>query len=274
VIVSCPRCATRYRLPPRSKLASDATYRCSRCQLVFQTEAAAEEPRVLEADEEVAEEERFAFDEDEEEPSPSDSEPPAEPVTRAEPIVSTPARFAVRALLLVAAGYAVLSIYLYTHPDAARSLLGGVPVIGSRLVESALDPASVQLTDVRGDYLRVQGDQLVFVISGVAINNSPIAVRGVQVEGRIVGTRELRQLVFCGTAPRDVQDLSVREITLLQTLEPPRDWTLGAGEQTSFVVIFVSPPTDLRELSAEVVAVQGKRRRSSAPGAEGSAPSS
>src|SRR5947207_2748650 len=82
---------------------------------------------------------------------------------------------------------------------------------------------------------------------------SPLPVRAIQVEGRIQGTQEQRQVVYCGAAPRDVQDLSLREIALLQTLEPPKEWTLAPGDQTGFLVVFAQPPTDLREFGAEVV---------------------
>ena len=53
----------------------------------------------------------------------------------------------------------------------------------------------------------------------------------------------------------------MREIALLQTLEPPKDWSVAPGEQTSFLVVFVGPPAELREFVAEVVAVQGQARR-------------
>src|SRR2546425_621978 len=85
--------------------------------------------------------------------------------------------------------------------------------------------------------------------------------RSIQIEGRIAGTQEQRQVVFCGAAPRDVKELSLREIALLQTLEPPKDWSLAPGEQAAFLVVFASPPTDLREFGAEVVAVQAPSRR-------------
>jgi hypothetical protein len=85
-------------------------------------------------------------------------------------------------------------------------------------------------------------------------------VKGIQVEGRIKGAEEQRQVVFCGAARPDVQNLSLREIALLQTLEPPKDWTLAPSDETSFVVVFPGPPTDLTEFSAEVVAVQAPSR--------------
>ena len=263
--VSCPRCGTRYRLPPRSQLGPDPTYRCVRCRHVFGAEAAAEAP-ALEADAAADDDDddTFTFEASPSDDPPEPDETPApRRVAETPPTkpVKTPARFAFRTLVGVTLIYTVASIYLRTHPDAVRAVFGGLPMIGTSLAEKRLDPSTVQLANVHGSYLRVKGDQLVFVISGTAINNAPVPVRGIQIEGRIVGAEQQRQVVFCGAAPRDVQDLSVREIALLQTLEPPKDWSVAPGEQTSFLVVFVGPPADLREFAVEVVAVQGQTRR-------------
>ena len=58
-----------------------------------------------------------------------------------------------------------------------------------------------------------------------------------------------------------MHDLSPREIELLQDIEPPKDWSLAPGEQAAFLVVFASPPVDLHEFGAEVVAVQATSRR-------------
>jgi predicted Zn finger-like uncharacterized protein len=322
--VSCPRCGTRYRLPPRSKLGSDPTFRCVQCRHVFSAEAAAEGPALVDdpegadAPDVLPVEEPEAEFEDETQALPDDAEwtneapaPAAKRVARpaapkrrdeapdttddepdetfsfeseedvrpaparerksrrkrAEPeerqtvqVVGSPARFALHVLLGVTLVYGIVSIYLYTHPEAITAFLGRLPVVGGALAEKRLNPGNVQLTNVRGEYQRVKGDKLVFVISGTAINNSPQPVKGVQIEGRLLGKDEQRQVVFCGAAPRDVHDLSVREIGLLQSLEPPREWNLGAGEQANFLVAFVAPPPDLKEFSAEVVGVQARPR--------------
>ena len=121
--------------------------------------------------------------------------------------------------------------------------------------------AGERLANVRGAYQRVKGDRLVFVITGSALNGSAVPVKSVRVEGRIVGATEERQVVFCGAAPREVTDLSVREIALLQTLEPPKEWTLAPGEQANFLIAFTEPPAELREFAAQVVAVQAPPRR-------------
>ncbi len=289
--VGCPRCGTRYRLPPRSKLGSDPTYRCVQCRHVFAADAAAEEPAVVdeaepdadidevELDEDTEDPERFSFadedEDDDEDDEPAAPEPPRARERRrdaaprpkraaddgAKPTpMSGVGLFALRTVFGVTLTYAVASIYLYTHPADVAAVMARVPLIGGPLAEKRLSPAAVQLSNVKGSYERVRGDKLVFVISGTATNNATSAVKGVQIEGRIVGREEQRQVVFCGAAPRDVQDLSVREIALLQSLEPPKDWTLGAGEQANFLVAFVTPPAELREFSAEVVGVQAPTR--------------
>lgn len=262
--VRCPRCGTLYRRPTRPGLGADTTFRCTRCRHVFSLEAEETALDLPDEDEAADDAERFIFDEERDDDSPSEADPPDEPDEprrSREPHVTTAAHFAVRALLGVTLAYACLSIYLWTHPEATQILLRRVPLIGARLAESRLNPASVQLTNVRGAYRRVQGDHLVFVISGTAVNNSPMPVKGVQVQGTIVGATEQHQVVFCGAAPRAVQDLSLREIALLQTLEPPKEWSLAPGEQADFLVAFAGPPADLKEFTAEVVAVQVPTRR-------------
>ena len=165
-----------------------------------------------------------------------------------------------RSAVAVTLTFALLSIYLYTHRGRVTDLVAGLPMVGTNLAGAPLDPGDIQLTDVHGQYVRVQGDRLVFVISGTAVNNAPVPVGAIQIEGRIIGAHEQHQLVFAGAAPRSVEDLSEQEIDLLQTLEPPADWRLLPGEEGGFLVAFVNPPP-LREFSTQVVAA---RRRASA----------
>jgi len=255
VTVRCPRCGTTYRRPARTRFGAEATFRCAHCRHVF--EATGEEPALTSGDDDLAlEEPAFTFG-DEDAPAAAVEQPPPAAPARG----TSTARFAVRALLTITLGYAVLSIYLYTHPERVRQSVGGVPFLGPSLVETRVNPASVQLADVHGEYQRVKGDRLVFVIGATAINNAQIPVRGIQLEGRIRGVKEDRQAVFCGAARRDVRDLSLREIALLQALEPPKDWALAPGEQASCLVVFTDPAGDLREFVAEVVAVQAPPRR-------------
>ena len=273
--VSCPNCNTRYRLPPRSRLGRNPTYRCTRCRHVFAPDAEAVAP-ALDTDDDDG----FGADDDADdapvftiEPSPTDDEEPdAEPATARRRRAGdggtagqSVARFATVAALTVALVYGVLSIYFHTHPAETRALFGRIPLIGDQISETRLHPGLIQLADVRGEFKRVHGDRLVFVISGTAINNAPVPVAGIQVEGRILGTEEHQQVVYCGAAPQDVSELGIREIELLQTLKPSSDWVLRPGEQDRFLVAFVDPALPVTEFVAEVVGVRGASAHTEGP---------
>jgi predicted Zn finger-like uncharacterized protein len=253
--VRCPRCDTAYRVPPGSTLGAQATFRCSRCEHVFDLDESGED----------------ALREDAEPEGTSDAEPPEGfPSTATPTDVETPdrrrkavGRFALRTLVGVTLAFMLLSIYLFTHRGRVTGALAGIPLLGPELTARRLSPAHVQLTDVHGAYERVHGDALVFVVTGTAVNNAPVPVSAVEIQARINGAKEQRRMVFAGAAPHDVHDLSAHEIELLQTLRPPHDWRLLPGQDGDFLAAFVDPPVPLKEFSAEVVAVQRGERRGS-----------
>ena len=264
MIAACPECDTRYRLPARSKLGSRATFRCSRCEHVFSMDEAVTGPSelgeaalVAEADDPVEEAELM---DESDEPKRAKRKRPAAAAEVDEPSGPTAAQFGLRALFGVSLGYAVLSIYLYTHPQRLMTSLSPLPVIGRYFADAQLGPEHIQLTEVKGEYRRVQGEAPVFVISGIAINNAAVAVRGLQIKGQVTGARQDSIVVFCGTQPHDIERYSVPELQMLQSLErPPTGWNLPPGQQTPFLVVFTSPPPALREFSAQVSGVQRTR---------------
>jgi predicted Zn finger-like uncharacterized protein len=249
--VRCPACGTAYRVPPRSQLADRPIFRCSRCDHVFDPEDGAEEPALLGDD--AARDANARVEPDDEQAAEDDGDGPP-------PRQRSPARFALRTLVVVTLGFALLSIYVFVHRGRVADLLAQVPVVGPDLAAMRLNPAHVQLTDVRGEYARAQGNTLVFVITGRAINNAPVPVSAIEIQGSIAGAREQRRVVFAGAAPHHVDDLSEREIDLLQTLQPPQDWRLLPGEEGDFLVAFVDPPMPLKAFAVEVAAVRRRRR--------------
>jgi hypothetical protein len=247
--IRCPGCDTAYHVPPWSDLGNHPLFRCSRCERVFDPEAGAEGPTLLGDDDGP---DALQEPDDEEVAAVASDEPPRRQ--------RSAARFALRALMAVSLGFALLSIYIFMHGGRVAQLLAQVPVVGPDLAAMRLNPAHVQLTDVRGEYARAQGDTLVFVITGRAINNAPVPVSAIEIQGSVAGVREQRRVVFAGAAPHRVDDLSEREIDLLQTLQPPQDWRLLPGEEGDFLIAFVDPPMPLREFAVEVAAVRRRRR--------------
>ena len=288
--VRCPKCDTRYRLPPRSRLGRNPTYRCTRCRYVFAPDEEAEAPALEEPEEEIGdladeEDDQPVFTVEPSRPDPDDGDDEEtgdelddttlSPRRRRSPPAPTPpasgtgpTRDAVLAAVIVMLTYGILSIYLHTHPAEAHTLFAKIPLIGDEITETRLHPGSIQLADVHGDFRRVHGDRLVFVITGTAINNAPVPIASVQVQGQIIGPQEQRQIVYCGAAPQDVTELGIREIELLQTLKPSSDWLLRPGEQDRFLVAFIDPPQPITDLVVQVVAVRGTNGRNDGPSAK------
>jgi hypothetical protein len=72
--------------------------------------------------------------------------------------------------------------------------------------------------------------------------------------GRAVETKS----IYCGNAMslKIVKDLSTKEISLLQRLEPPKRFEIRPGESAGFSVVFLNPPAGLKEFATRVVAAQ------------------
>ena len=288
--LECPRCGTIYRLsglpPPRD----DATFECSKCHEVFgpglavddawrdepddeafrfddeappprvpasrtrrsRAQPDVEAPSPLERD---VDEDDIDEDDDEEAPSPARRRRRRTAATedaRARPGV---ARFALRSLIVVTLSYAVLSVWASTHHEDFQRLLGGIPVVGSRLAELALAPGDVALRDVRGEYEYLKSGELAFVIRGTATNLATKPLRRVRVEGHIGGAEERRHVASCTDAPADVRKMSRQMLLLMENVRETRPTVVPAGGSIACEVVFVDPPSPIREMSLEVVSV-------------------
>jgi len=216
-------------------------------------------------------EERGPIDFDDEEEDETDAdEPPTEAVPPAptrrrrrradandddEPESPGVARFALRGLIAVTLGYAVVSVWASTHLESFQRLLGHIPVVGSRLAEFPLDPGDVALRDVKGEYDYLKSGELAFVVRGTAVNLATEPLRRVRVEGRIGGAEEQRQLASCTDAPADVRKTSRQMLMLMDNIREARPAVVPAGASVACEVVFVDPPRPVRELSLEVVSV-------------------
>lgn len=157
--------------------------------------------------------------------------------------------------------YGVFALDLHNHPDRAAKLIASIPIVGEVLAEDRLLQTRVQLEDVEGVFQQIKDDRLVFIISGRAVNSSPEALKGVQIEsglydasGRVLESKS----IYCGNAMslKIVRDLSTKEISLLQRLEPPKRFEIRPGEAAGFSVVFLNPPAGVKEFSARVLAAQ------------------
>lgn len=211
----------------------------------------------------------FGEDEFEEEATESVEEPAAEPrFVRGEDelrIEAEPVRRAERRvfvfLVLVVLVYGNLALYLRNHPTETAESLSRIPLAGRALTEDRLLQTRITLESVEGVFQQIKEDKLVFIVSGRAVNTSDEPLKGVQIESSIYdenGNALDSKSIYCGNAMslKIVKDLSVKEISLLQRLEPPQRFEIRPGEAAGFSVVFMNPPPRLKQFSTRVVAAQ------------------
>jgi predicted Zn finger-like uncharacterized protein len=163
-------------------------------------------------------------------------------------------------LAMVLAGYGLLTRALFASPTLCDKLVGRLPLIG-RLGDDRLLTRKVALSDVVGSYQRIKDGKEVFVITGKALNTAPVALRSVQIVGRLfdAGGQALdEKVIYCGNviSAKVLKDLTPRELSILQKLSPPTRFMIEPGESSTFVIVFMDPPRAAAEFSAQVVAAQ------------------
>ncbi len=220
--------------------------------------------------EDDAGDERFAFDED----APLDRGEPdgqqhpeprfvreLEALTAERAAGKSPSRPYSIFLGVLIAAYGVSALSLLNHPEATQALLASVPLVGGVITEDHLLHTKIHLEDVEGTYQQIKDDRVVFIVSGRAVNTSNEPLKGVQIESALYDARGGpvdTKSIYCGNAMslKIVKDLSSREISLLQRLEPTKRFEIRPGESAGFSVVFMSPPSGLKEFSAKVLAAQ------------------
>jgi predicted Zn finger-like uncharacterized protein len=161
---------------------------------------------------------------------------------------------------IVAAMYFVFASALVSSPALRNRVLGRVPFIGS-LGADRLMTRKVALSDVVGNYQRIKDGKEVFVITGKALNTAPVGLYSVQIAGKLYASdgRALdEKVIYCGNviSAKVLRDLTPRELSVLQKLNPPKRFTIEPGEASTFVIVFMDPPRGAAEFAVRVVAAE------------------
>jgi len=161
---------------------------------------------------------------------------------------------------VVTAIYFVIASALISSPILRHRFLGRLPIIGS-LGGDRLLTRKVALSEVVGNYQRIKDGKQVFVITGKALNTATVALHSVQIAGRLYD-REGRALdekvIYCGNvvSAKVLKDLTPRELSVLQRLNPTKRFMLEPGESSTFFIVFMKPPRGAVDYAVQVVGAQ------------------
>ncbi len=163
-------------------------------------------------------------------------------------------------LTLFAVGLATL-IYMI-NPRPLDSLLRWIPWYGSAVFDSKHYKSTVVFESLVSGVRPVLNQTEVFVVSGKLVNRNDQSIRQVQIEAQLFdaeGKQVGRQVTFVGNAisAKIIADMSLREISLLQSLRPQSAYHIPPNGSADFTIVFPKPKEAVASFSCRVLAADG-----------------
>jgi predicted Zn finger-like uncharacterized protein len=174
--------------------------------------------------------------------------------------VTRSSRFFIGLFVLMAAGYAVMTMLIHSSPAVASELLSRLPVVGDRFVSPVTPARMVALRDVHSGYIRTRDGHTALLISGTAQNvgDNPLHTIQIDVSLRDPGKRGVASgAIYCGgdtLSPSMVAKMTPHELAFFQKLTPPKTFILQPSSSSPFVIVFIDPPSTVSAFDLSIAA--------------------
>ena len=164
------------------------------------------------------------------------------------------------------AGLAVFAFVLATliyqaNPQPLDSIIRRIPWYGSAVFDSRHFKRTLVFESLVSGVRPVLNQNEVFVVSGKLTNHNDRSVHTVRIEARLFdaeGKQVGQQITFVGNAisAKIIQDMTLREITLLQSLKPQNNYRISPNGSANFTIVFPKPKTAVESFSCRVVSAE------------------
>lgn len=158
--------------------------------------------------------------------------------------------------------FVLVSVIYQMNPQALDSLMRRIPWYGEAVFENRHFKRTLAFESLVSGVQPALNQTEVFVVSGKLVNGNDRGIHRVRVEAQLFdseGKPLARQAIFLGNAisAKIIEEMSLREIALLQSLKPQNAYPIPPHESVNFTIVFPKPgvPVDsfsCRVLSAEV----------------------
>lgn len=199
----------------------------------------------------------------EEKPPPAVPEAPRENILALDPYrdrqISTLPYLVLMGVLVVS--YSIFAVMQQTQPQTIEKAIRRMPWVGYLLFKNDYLKQHIVLQSLRPSFQAIVGNREVFVVSGVALNQNPVSVRDVHVQGQVYGAegKELeQQTAWIGNAisPKIIRGITAQDISDLQRLKPLRTFQIPAGGSVPFTIVFLRSTRGISEFSFQVLSAQ------------------
>ena len=147
-------------------------------------------------------------------------------------------------------------------PTQLESLIKAIPWFGPLVITNNHLRKGIVVSSLWSDFQTIFGGHRVFVISGKIINHTSVSVGEIRVEGQIYsagGERIKSQAISVGNAisTKIIQDMTAREISILQRLKPQKRFEIPPEESAAFTIVFLKPTKKIKSFSCRVLSAKG-----------------
>ena len=154
-----------------------------------------------------------------------------------------------------------MTLIYWTNPQPLDSLIRRIPWYGSAVFDSRHFKRTLVFESLESGVRPVWNDNEVFVVSGKLTNRNDRSIHKVRIEARLFdaeGKQIGQQITFVGNAisAKIIKDMSLREISLIQSLKPQNNYQISPNESANFTIVFPKPKTAVESFSCRVVAAE------------------
>ena len=157
--------------------------------------------------------------------------------------------------------FVLVTVIYQANPQPLDSLISRIPWYGSAVFDSKHFKRTLVCESLVSGVQPVLNHNEVFVVSGKLANRNDQGVHQVRIEARLFDAKgkELgQQTTFVGNAisAKIIQDMTLREISLLQSLKPQNNYQISPNGSANFTIVFPKPETSVESFSCRVVAAE------------------
>ena len=156
----------------------------------------------------------------------------------------------------------VLVFLIYqANPQPLDSLIRSIPWYGNAVFDDRHFKRTLVLESLVSGVRPVLNQTEVFTVSGKLTNRNDRSVHKIQIEAQLFdaeGRQIARQVTFVGNAisAKIIQDMTLREISLLQSLKPQSHYQISPNGSANFTIVFPKPKGAVESFSCRVVAAE------------------
>ena len=160
------------------------------------------------------------------------------------------------AILLFA--FSLVTMTYQVDPAPLESMIRSIPWYGTAIFESRHFKRRLELNLLASSLQPVLGDQEVVVIWGRLLNRNAQSVQNVRIEAQVYdaeGNPVGNESVYLrnSLSSKNIQDMTTREIALLQSLKPQNVYRVEPNRPVTFTIVLPKPKEGVATFSCRVV---------------------